>query len=139
MFIILIANKWLKSVSRSNTIKKGQPPVISGLRPYGGKAKSGQPRSVFLHLEEYLVIRLCEYENLSQHEAARVMDVSRPTLTRVFVPAAGMRGSMSLHNSTGMRCDRFVAVTSSGKTTLWRKKLLCDGYVSSNYCYRAEP
>lgn len=63
------------------------PPVISGFKPYGGMAKVGQPRSVFLHLEEYEVIRLCDFENLNHHEAARVMDVSRPTLTRIYAKA----------------------------------------------------
>ncbi len=63
------------------------PPVISGFRPYGGVAKEGQAQSVFLHLEEYEVIRLCDYENFNHHEAARVMDVSRPTLTRIYAKA----------------------------------------------------
>jgi len=63
------------------------PPLISGFRPYGGVAGEGQPQSVFLHLEEYEVIRLCDYESLSHHEAARVMDVSRPTLTRIYAKA----------------------------------------------------
>jgi predicted DNA-binding protein (UPF0251 family) len=63
------------------------PPVISGLRPYGGVAKKGQPQSVFLHLEEYEVIRLCDFENMSHHEAAHIMDVSRPTLTRIYAKA----------------------------------------------------
>ncbi|HPK84022.1 MAG TPA: DUF134 domain-containing protein, partial [Bacteroidales bacterium] len=40
------------------------PPVISGFKPYGGLAKAGKPQSVFLHLEEYEVLRLCDYENL---------------------------------------------------------------------------
>jgi predicted DNA-binding protein (UPF0251 family) len=63
------------------------PPIISGLKPYGGKAREGQTVSVFLHLEEYEVIRLCDFENMSHHEAARVMDVSRPTLTRIYAKA----------------------------------------------------
>jgi predicted DNA-binding protein (UPF0251 family) len=63
------------------------PPVISGFKPYGGVLLEGQPGTVFLHLEEYEVIRLCDYENLSHHEAARVMDVSRPTLTRIYARA----------------------------------------------------
>jgi len=43
--------------------------------------------SIFLHLEEYEVIRLCDLENMSHHEAARIMDVSRPTLTRIYAKA----------------------------------------------------
>ncbi|MDX9773710.1 MAG: DUF134 domain-containing protein [Bacteroidales bacterium] len=67
--------------------KVSNPPVISGFRPYGGIANEGQPQSVFLHLEEYEVIRLCDFENLNHLEAARVMDVSRPTLTRIYAKA----------------------------------------------------
>lgn len=63
------------------------PPVISGFKPYGGIAKAGKPQSVFLHLEEYEVLRLCDYENLNHHMASRVMDVSRPTLTRIYAKA----------------------------------------------------
>jgi len=63
------------------------PPVISGFKPYGGLAKAGKPQSVFLHLEEYEVLRLCDYENFNHHEAARVMNVSRPTLTRIYSKA----------------------------------------------------
>lgn len=63
------------------------PPPVSGFKPYGGLAKDKHPQSVFLHLEEYEVIRLCDFENLNHHEAARVMDVSRPTLTRIYSKA----------------------------------------------------
>lgn len=60
---------------------------MSGFKPYGGNARDEHPQSVFLHLEEYEVIRLCDFENLNHHEAARVMDVSRPTLTRIYAKA----------------------------------------------------
>ncbi|MBE0668920.1 MAG: DUF134 domain-containing protein, partial [Bacteroidales bacterium] len=63
------------------------PPLVSGFRPYGGAAKDRHPQSVFLHLEEYEVIRLCDFENLNHHEAARVMDVSRLTLTSIYAQA----------------------------------------------------
>ncbi len=63
------------------------PPLISGFKPYGGKAKVEQPLSVFLHLEEYEVVRLCDFEHMSHSEAARVMDVSRPTATRIYAKA----------------------------------------------------
>ena len=63
------------------------PPIISGFKPYGGNAKVEQPLSVFLHLEEYEVIRLCDFEHMSHNEAARAMDVSRPTLTRIYAKA----------------------------------------------------
>lgn len=37
-----------------------------------------------LHFEEYEVIKLLDYDNLTQEEAAVYMDVSRPTLTRIY-------------------------------------------------------
>ena len=43
--------------------------------------------SVFLHFEEYEAIRLCDFEMLNHHEASVIMDVSRPTLTRIYARA----------------------------------------------------
>ncbi len=60
------------------------PPAISGLKPYGGTAERGHIDKLFLHIEEYEVIRLCDYEGFTHSEAARAMDVSRPTLTRIY-------------------------------------------------------
>jgi len=59
-------------------------PVISGFKPYGGEAKSGK---VFLHLEEYESLRLCDYAAMNHLDASRVMNVSRPTLTRIYAAA----------------------------------------------------
>jgi len=63
------------------------PPVISGFKPYGGKEQTEKAGTVFLHFEEYEVIRLCDYEHMNHHEASKVMDVSRPTLTRIYAKA----------------------------------------------------
>jgi predicted Zn-ribbon and HTH transcriptional regulator len=35
-------------------------------------------------LEEFESIRLLDYENLSQVEASELMEISRPTLTRIY-------------------------------------------------------
>jgi predicted DNA-binding protein (UPF0251 family) len=64
--------------------KVSSPPVISGFKPYGGKKKTGKQNSIFLHLEEYEAVRLCDYEMLNHHEASMLMAVSRPTLTRIY-------------------------------------------------------
>ena len=58
------------------------PPRVRGFMPMG--YYSGQQEEVKLNLEEYEVIRLLDYENLSQEEAAAIMQVSRPTLTRIY-------------------------------------------------------
>jgi uncharacterized protein len=61
------------------------PPVMTGFKPYG------MPRcaieTLILHLDEYEALRLCEYENLTQEKAAEKMNVSRPTLTRIYEKA----------------------------------------------------
>lgn len=58
------------------------PPLMKGFKPYGlQRCKMG---SVKLTFEEYESIRLVSYNMLSQEEAAKMMNVSRPTLTRVY-------------------------------------------------------
>jgi len=37
-----------------------------------------------MHLDEYESLKLVNYDNLSQDEAAEMMEVSRPTLTRIY-------------------------------------------------------
>jgi uncharacterized protein len=61
--------------------KISNPPVISGFKPYGGQPGTGE---VFLQIEEYEAIRLCDFEMLNHHQASSAMNVSRPTLTRIY-------------------------------------------------------
>lgn len=61
------------------------PPVIKGMSVYGVRGRKSN--EVILHLEEYEVIRLLDYENLTQEQAAVFLNVSRPTLTRVYEEA----------------------------------------------------
>jgi predicted DNA-binding protein (UPF0251 family) len=67
--------------------KISNPPSISGFKPYGNKKKSGKDENVFLHLEEYEALRLCDFEMLNHHQASVLMAVSRPTLTRIYSKA----------------------------------------------------
>jgi predicted DNA-binding protein (UPF0251 family) len=67
--------------------KVSSPPVISGLKPYGGKASDGIHDVIFLHLEEYEAIRLCDHEQMNHQQASALMGVSRPTLTRIYARA----------------------------------------------------
>lgn len=60
------------------------PPAIKGLSVFGPKNRSEQ---IFLYFEEYESIKLLDYENMTQEEAAVCMDVSRPTLTRIYESA----------------------------------------------------
>lgn len=58
------------------------PPKMKGFKPFGiPKCKL---ESVQLSFEEYECIRLVNYENLQQKEAAVLMHISRPTLTRIY-------------------------------------------------------
>jgi uncharacterized protein len=67
--------------------KISNPPVISGFMPYGNKTKGGKTERVFLYLEEYEALRLCDYEMLNHNQASVLMEVSRPTLTRIYSKA----------------------------------------------------
>jgi predicted DNA-binding protein (UPF0251 family) len=58
------------------------PPKMEGFRPYGmPKCKIGP---VFLKYEEFESIRLVDYDLLSQDLAAKNMNISRPTFTRIY-------------------------------------------------------
>ncbi|MBN1108147.1 MAG: DUF134 domain-containing protein [Bacteroidales bacterium] len=67
--------------------KISNPPSVSGFRPYGGKARKGKPEALFLHIEEFEALRLCDHEQLNHQQAAEAMAVSRPTLTRIYARA----------------------------------------------------
>jgi predicted DNA-binding protein (UPF0251 family) len=58
------------------------PPKMKGFKPFG--MPSCKAESIILSFEEYESIRLVSYEMLSQEQAAEQMNVSRPTLTRIY-------------------------------------------------------
>ncbi len=60
------------------------PPAFRGFIPVGLDRESG---SVIINLEEYESLKLCDYDLLSQEEAAVKMGVSRPTFTRIYSEA----------------------------------------------------
>jgi predicted DNA-binding protein (UPF0251 family) len=55
--------------------------------PYGGRGIETGKDAVFLEYEEYEAIRLCDFERMNHFEASAVMNVSRPTLTRIYSTA----------------------------------------------------
>ena len=61
------------------------PPRVKGFNPIGYYSDQLEP--VLLNIEEYESIRLLDYESLSQGEAATIMEISRPTLTRIYLRA----------------------------------------------------
>lgn len=63
-----------------------QAPSVSGFKPYGG-ALPNKKEAVFLLCEEYEALRLNDYERYNQCEAATIMQISRPTFTRIYISA----------------------------------------------------
>ena len=61
------------------------PPVIKGMSVFGVRGRKSN--EVYLLIEEYEAIRLLDYQGLTQEEAAVHMDISRPTLTRIYEEA----------------------------------------------------
>lgn len=61
------------------------PPLMVGFKPFG--IPRAQLEEVVLHYDEYEAIRLLDYEGLMQEQAAEKMNVSRPTLTRIYESA----------------------------------------------------
>ena len=55
---------------------------MEGFKPFGVPKREVEP--VFLLYEEFEAIRLTDYENLNQEEAAKKMNISRPTFTRLY-------------------------------------------------------
>jgi len=56
------------------------PPKIQGFSTYGFDTKE----SVIIFLDEFEAIKLLDYENLNQVKVAAIMNISRPTLTRIY-------------------------------------------------------
>jgi len=60
------------------------PPKIKGFRPIGHLSRKNP---VVINFEEYEAIRLCDYELMDQLAASKIMEVSRPTFTRIYESA----------------------------------------------------
>lgn len=61
------------------------PPIMLGFKPYG--IPRNLLSSLSLLFDEYESIRLLDYEDMNQDQAAEQMNVSRPTLTRIYEKA----------------------------------------------------
>ena len=65
--------------------KISNPPLMQGFKPFGIPRK--MLKEVTLLYDEYETIRLLDYEGLRQEQAAEQMNVSRPTVTRIYEQA----------------------------------------------------
>jgi predicted DNA-binding protein (UPF0251 family) len=62
--------------------KVNRPPKMLGFKPFG--IRFCDTDQVVMQYEEYEAVKLVIHENLSQDEAAEKIEVSRPTLTRIY-------------------------------------------------------
>jgi len=61
------------------------PPQMQGFRPFG--IPMDKIETVTLTFDEYESINLLDYKLMNQEQAAEKMNVSRPTLTRIYESA----------------------------------------------------
>ena len=62
--------------------KIDNPPKMQGFKPFGIAFSDTAP--IIMQYEEYETVKLVIYEDLPQEIAADRMEVSRPTLTRIY-------------------------------------------------------
>jgi predicted DNA-binding protein (UPF0251 family) len=62
--------------------KVDYPPKMLGFKPFGIPLRNSE--HVVMQYEEYEAVKLVIYDKLSQDAAAEKMEVSRPTLTRIY-------------------------------------------------------
>lgn len=58
------------------------PPIMTEFKTFG--IPRTHLEELMIHYDEYVVIRLLDYEGLMQKQAAERKNVSRPTLTRIY-------------------------------------------------------
>ena len=90
--------------------KISNPPLMQGFKPFGIPRR--MLSQVSLHYDEYEAIRLLDYEGMNQDQAAVQMNVSRPTLTRIYenarktIAQALVEGKMIMIQGGNVQFDR---------------------------------
>lgn len=92
----------------------GKKPEITVFKPAGIPLK--ELDEVALTLDEYEAIRLCDYEGLEHAEAAELMEISRPTFTRLIEKA---------RNKTAKAIIEGKALTVEGGKVVIQKRQRC--------------
>ena len=86
------------------------PPLMKGFKPFGIPRR--MLSQVSLLYDEYEAIRLLDYEGMNQDQAAVQMNVSRPTLTRIYenarktIAQALVEGKMIMIEGGNVQFDR---------------------------------
>ena len=75
----------------------GEPPAVSMFKPAGRRAADLPVR--VLRLDEYEALRLIDYEGRDQEEAADLMAVSRPTISRILSSARSKIAQMLVNGA----------------------------------------
>lgn len=132
-------------MSRPKTIRKiDAPPKFKGYKPYGYYAEESEP--VELLYEEFEALRLCDYKLFTQLEAAGLMKISRPTLTRIYESARRkvatafsearvikVKGGKVYFNKKWYECNNcFCHFTNPEKNKIIKKCPLCESDNISN-------
>ena len=92
------------------------PPWMHSFKPHGlSPIRNGDV--VILTIDEYESIRLADSENLKQEEAAKKMNISRPTFTRL-VDGARKKIADAMVNGKTMKIE-------GGSFIFLRKRLVC--------------
>jgi predicted DNA-binding protein (UPF0251 family) len=87
MFIIFAFQSYAYIMPRTKTPRKlSSLPSVKGFKPYGPEVNR-QAEAVVLPFEEYEAFKLCDYDQMNHLEAAQIMQVSRPTFTRIYAAA----------------------------------------------------
>jgi len=64
--------------------KVSNPPAVKGFKPYGPEVSGKVAAPVILLYEEYEALRLCDYDMYTHDQASELMNVSRPTYSRIY-------------------------------------------------------
>lgn len=62
-------------------------PPARAFAPIHSQAKGESAESILVFFEELEALRLCDYDGLTQQQAAEKMGISRPTFTRIYSKA----------------------------------------------------
>jgi predicted DNA-binding protein (UPF0251 family) len=125
-------------MARPRQISRVQiPPRVRGFIPVGYYKDQSTP--IQMYIEEYESIRLLDYEGLSQLEAASLMQVSRPTLTRIYERARKkiaraltealqivIEGGNALFDGDWFECERCNCKFNNPQKNHIAACLLCD-------------
>ena len=82
-FIFAKKSEQMSRIKKNRVIQMA--PHFDGFKPNGIQGKKGA--DVLINFEEYEALKLCDYELMTQAEAAELMNISRPTFTRMYESA----------------------------------------------------